>query len=130
MLNTISLEGRLVRDVEVIKVGTASVAKFSIAVGRNYKAKDGTYPTDFIPVELWGDKLPSMMAENVGKGDKVTVNGSLYMNNYTNKEGNEIHSFIVRANNVWFDFKKRENPVKEDKADSIDVDDAAMGLEF
>ena len=47
-MNNISLMGRLTRDVElkVIDNGT-SISKFSVAVNRDFKNKDGEYEADF-----------------------------------------------------------------------------------
>ncbi len=102
MINNITLIGRLVRDPELnyLQNGTA-VTKFTIAVERNYKGKDGIAPVDFIPIECFG-KLGENVANYVAKGRLIGLSGELRMDNYKDKEGQNRTFAKVVASSVQF----------------------------
>ena len=54
-MNRLLLTGRLVRDPEIKAIGDNNmVAKFTIAVNRNYKDKDGNRTAECKPSEAFG----------------------------------------------------------------------------
>ena len=68
MLNTISLQGRLVRDPEIRYTKTdIPVATYTLAVDRGYKDRQGNSPTDFIPCVAW-DKRANWASTYLRKG--------------------------------------------------------------
>jgi single-strand DNA-binding protein len=99
-INNVTLVGRLVRDPELTYIqgsGTA-VAKFTIAVNRDYKDKEGNYPTDFIPVEVMG-KSAEYVSNYITKGRLVGVVGSVRVERYE-KDGEKKTFTKVQARNV------------------------------
>lgn len=95
-MNNLILVGRLTKDVELRYIpgsGTA-VANFTIAVDRDYKKKDGSVETDFIPVEVMG-KPAEFCANYLGKGRLVAINGSMRIDNY--EKNGERRSFAKCA---------------------------------
>ncbi len=62
MLNSVSLTGRLTRDVDLryTQSGTA-VGSFTLAVDRKFKSKNGERETDFVNCQIWRKS-----AENFG----------------------------------------------------------------
>ena len=92
MLNCLNLVGRLTKDPELKALGDNNVvAKFTIAVDRNYKDKDGNRPADFIPCEAFG-KTAEFVSNYITKGRLVEVEGEMRVDQYQNEAG-ENRSF-------------------------------------
>ena len=86
-MNKLILTGRLTKDPEVKAIGDNNmVAKFTIAVNRNYKDKDGNRPADFIPCEAFG-KTAEFISNYITKGRLVEVDGEMRVDQYQNEEG-------------------------------------------
>ena len=100
MMNNITIVGRLTRDPEMkyIKGSGTPVAKFTLAVDRDYKNKDGTTTTDFIPVEIMG-KPAEFVANYVTKGRLVGIEGSMRVDRYE-KDGEQKTFTKVSARRV------------------------------
>ena len=91
-MNKLILTGRLTKDPEVKAIGDNNmVAKFTIAVNRNYKDKDGNRPADFIPCEAFG-KTAEFVSNYITKGRLVEVDGEMRVDQYQNEAG-ENRSF-------------------------------------
>ena len=91
-MNKLIITGRLCRDPEVKAIGENNmVAKFTVAVNRNYKDKDGNRPADFIPCEAFG-KTAEFISNYVTKGRLVEVEGEMRVDQYQNEAG-ENRSF-------------------------------------
>lgn len=86
-MNKLIITGRLTRDPEVKAIGDNNmVAKFTVAVNRNYKDKDGNRPADFIPCEAFG-KTAEFISNYITKGRLVEVDGEMRVDQYQNEEG-------------------------------------------
>lgn len=86
-MNKLIITGRLCRDPEVKAIGENNmVAKFTVAVNRNYKDKDGNRPADFIPCEAFG-KTAEFISNYVTKGRLVEVDGEMRVDQYQNEAG-------------------------------------------
>ncbi len=102
MLNRVVLIGRLVRDPELRYTPSgAAVANFTLAVDRQFTTKQGTRETDFIDVVVW-QKLAETVANNLGKGRLVAVEGRLQVRSYETQEGQKRKAAEVVADNVRF----------------------------
>ena len=102
MLNRVILIGRLVRDPELRYTPSgAAVANFTVAVDRPFVTKQGTKETDFIDIVSW-QKLAETVANNLGKGRLVAVEGRLQVRSYENQEGQRRKVSEVVAENVRF----------------------------
>lgn len=78
-LNIILIAGRLVREPEVRSTPSKrTVAKFTLAHNRRYRAKDGEYKdeTTYINVVAW-DSLADYVQRTIYKGRPVLVEGRL-----------------------------------------------------
>lgn len=76
MINSVTLVGRITKDPEVKKTTAGkSVCTFSLAVSRDYKDKDGNYPTDFINCVAW-EQRAEYLGRYSHKGDMLGVVGS------------------------------------------------------
>lgn len=103
-MNNVVLIGRLTRDPEItyIQGSGTPVARFSLAIDRDYKKRDGTRDTDFIPIEVMGVTAENC-AKYISKGRLVAVQGSIRIDNYEAKDGSGRRSFTkVSARTVQF----------------------------
>lgn len=102
MINNITIVGRLTRDPEMKYIQSSgkeiAIARFTLAVDRDYKNKDGTTTTDFIPVEIMG-KPAEFVANYVTKGRLVGIEGSMRVDRYE-KDGEQKSFTKVSARRV------------------------------
>lgn len=99
MLNNVSLIGRLTKDVTLLNVGENVKAQFTLAVNRDYKDKDGNVPCDFLECETWNASA-SFLEEYTGKGDLISVSGSLRLSVFEDKNKNTRYKTFVQADRV------------------------------
>lgn len=93
MFNQFIINGRLTKDVEVrTNKNNKKFAFVTVACDRNYKAQDGTTPTDFLPVMVTGDKQVDFVEKYFHKGDAVIVEGTLQV--ATRGEGEQKHNEV------------------------------------
>lgn len=127
MFNKVTLVGRISTDLELRYTGSnKAYCRFNLAVNRMNEG------TDFIPVTVWG-KSAENLVQYQSKGSLILVDGSISMNNYTDKDGNNRTSFEVMTSNVQFLNSKRTNDetttesVKsdpyEDFGNEVEIDD-------
>ena len=110
MLNHIALMGRLTAAPDLRTTSSnISVARFSLAVERDFKGKDGKKQTDFIDCKAWRSTA-DFVGKYVNKGQLVCVTGNLQTRTYEDKDGNKRKAFEVIAENVYFCEKKTDAP--------------------
>lgn len=102
-MNNVTLVGRLTKDPEVRtgKTGT-KVVTFALAV---YRTKDDT---DFIPITAF-DKQADFAEQYFRKGSRVGIIGSINVNHYKDKNGNNQTYTQVVARSVEFCESKKES---------------------
>lgn len=124
-MNNVLLVGRLVKDpaMSYLQSGTA-VARFTLAIDRDYKNKDGTITTDFIPIEIMG-KPAEFCANYITKGRLVGVSGSIRVDRYETQTGeNRIYAKVSASNIKAMDYKRQESSSNEEvQYSSIDDND-------
>lgn len=99
-MNNVVIVGRLTKDPELkyLTSGTA-VATFTMAIDRDYKNKDGSVTTDFIPVEIMG-KPAEFVANYITKGRLVGVQGSIRVDRYETPDGEKRTFTKVAGRNI------------------------------
>lgn len=99
-MNNVVIVGRLTKDPELkyLTSGTA-VATFTMAIDRDYKNKDGSITTDFIPVEIMG-KPAEFVANYITKGRLVGVQGSIRVDRYETADGEKRTFTKVAGRNI------------------------------
>lgn len=108
-MNKVILIGNLVRDVELSTTqGGTSVAKFALAVNRNFTNADGERVADYPNIIAWRD-LADRCAQYLSKGKKVCVVGMLQTRNYEASDGTKRYVTEVVASEVEFLTPKGEN---------------------
>ncbi len=100
-LNKVILIGRLTRDPELRYTSSGlAVASFSIAVDRRFKDQQtGERKTDFFRCTAWRQKA-EFMQQYVQKGRLICVEGSIELNEYTDKDGQRRMSADVQCDNI------------------------------
>lgn len=106
-MNVVVLVGRLTDNPELRKTGNdISVVRFSIAVDRAYKSGEERQ-ADFINIVAWR-QTAEFISRYFTKGQRIGIEGSLRMNRYTDKDGNNRTSYEVVVNNAHFVESKRD----------------------
>ena len=120
-MNHVVLIGRLTKDVELKYIqGTGTpVANFAIAVDREFTGKDGKKEVDFIDIQVWG-KSAENCSNYIGKGSLVGVQGSIRIDLYQNKEGENRKITRVNANRVQFLDTKRSEQGNKNNANALE----------
>ena len=120
-MNNVVLIGRLTKDVELKYIqGTGTpVANFAIAVDREFTGKDGKKEVDFIDIQVWGKSAESC-SNYIGKGSLVGVQGSIRIDLYQNKEGENRKITRVNANRVQFLDTKRSEQENKSNANALE----------
>jgi len=108
-LNSILLEGNLVRDPENKTLATGSqVCNFTIASDRFYRQSDSTEKeVSYFDVEAWA-KLGLACSQNLKKGRGVRVVGRLKQDRWLDPEGKARSRVMIVAEHVEFKPQKKE----------------------
>jgi len=110
MLNKVILIGRLTRDPELRYTPSGvAVATFTLAVDRPFANQQGQREADFIRIKVWR-KLAEVVANNLGKGRLVAVEGRLEVRTYDAQDGTKRSDNSVVADEVRFLDWPKEGP--------------------
>ena len=110
MLNTITIMGRLTRDIELKSTNNGSkVTSFTLAVDRDFK-KGEEKQTDFIECVAFNGTA-EFAAKYFSKGSMATVKGRLQIREWTDREGNKRRAAEVVADSIYFCESRRDKPV-------------------
>lgn len=101
MINSAALTGRLTKDVNLRSTQTGTMlGKFTMAVDRDYKDKNGNRQVDFVPCVIWNSH-DSKKAENLAtyahKGSLIGIEGSIQTRNYDGKDGKRVYVTEVKV---------------------------------
>ena len=101
-MNKFFITGRLTKDVEKQTTqGGVSVARFSVAVDRNYKDDNGNKQADFFNVVAWRTTA-ELCAKYLSKGRQVAIVGQVQNRSYEDNNGNKRTVTEVIAESVEF----------------------------
>lgn len=102
-MNKIIITGHVVKDIEIFN---DKVGKFSVGVQRQFKNQNGEYDTDFLNCVVFN--ATDYVKQNLTKGTKVLVDGSIQTSVYDDKKGNKHYSTDIIVNRIEI-LKKSEN---------------------
>lgn len=109
-MNRVELTGRLTADPELrYTESEKAYTRFTLAVNRNYKNKDGEYDADFFNIVAW-DKRAEVISKNVKKGNRFGVSGRLQTQRYEKQDGSTGYQTDV----ILEDFDFLETKPKEE----------------
>lgn len=101
-MNEVWLIGRLTKDPESKEIASGkTVAKFTLAVDRDFTNNNGEREADFIDVLVW-EKLAENCVKYLGKGRQVSVMGRLQIRSYDDSQGIRRKAAEVVAEKVKF----------------------------
>ena len=115
-MNNVQLIGRLTRDIDLRKTPQGdSVGRFTLAVDRNYKNKQGEYDADFINCTIWRGAA-DILARYAQKGTLKST-----QNDDKSKKVDEILRQITQSRCGYSQIvhKFRETPLTNSKQASI-----------
>lgn len=131
-MNITMLVGNLTKDPEMIQGTEKSLCKFSIAVRENYTKEDGTRPSQFFNVAVWG-KVGESCGKYLKKGSKVAVVGKIQNRMWEDKDGIKRYAIEIVATEIEFlstqkqDVEVVAKPLTEEQVQKFIDDD---GLPF
>lgn len=101
-MNKVILMGRLAQDPEIrYTTSGKAVATFALAVRKAMKNANGEYEANFIRVVVW-DKTAEAIGNNLKKGDRILLDGSINVRGYTAQDGTKRNITEVVARSVTF----------------------------
>lgn len=108
-MNNVTLLGRLTKDPDLrYTQGGTATCRFILAIDRGLsrekkeQAQASGQPTaDFIPCQAWG-KTAELIANYLGKGRQVGLEGSIRTGSYTNKDGQKVYTTDVNVYKIHF----------------------------
>lgn len=109
-MNIFCAVGRLTSSPEYKKTpnGT-SVVRFTLAIDRQFKDKDGNKITDFIPCQAWR-QTADYMQQYINKGDMVSITGEFHSEKYNDKQtGQQRTRYGIVCNTVRGSKKAEHN---------------------
>lgn len=131
-MNRVILMGRVCKDVDARGDGNNMVARYSLAVDRRFKNKDGEYDTDFINIVAFG-KSAEFASKYFTKGTKVVITGRIQTGSYTNKDGQKVYTTDVVAEDQEFAESKKssggETESSGQKTKEVSSDDDFMNID-
>lgn len=99
MYNKVILVGRVVAPPEARVTSTGkNVASFRMAVDRPFSSGPNKV-ADFFSITAW-DKLGDICAKYLNKGKLILVEGRLQTRTYENKDGIQVKTFDIVANDM------------------------------
>src|SRR5690606_36946743 len=131
-MNVFNGIGRLTKDVDMKYTpnGTA-VARFTIAINRPFKNKNGNYEADFINCVAFG-KRAETIAEYVKKGQRIGVTGIVMTGSYENNQGQKVYTTDVNVTEFTFleSAQKMQKPETQTTVDAEPIQIEDEGLPF
>ena len=116
--NKVILIGNLVADPELKKTpNDVSVTSIRLAVGRKFKAADGTTPTDFFDVVCWRQQA-EFVTKYFTKGSSILVCGQLQQRSWTDQNGQKRYTIEVVADEVSFVERKAATDARAARPDN------------
>jgi len=112
--NNFAVTGFVAKDAEIRQFTTASVARFSIAVGRTEKrgeSQEETRVSAFMNMEAWR-KNDSASFELLKKGQMITVEGYMKPEEWSGNDGVKRNRIIFVATKFY---EPVEKPEKKEK---------------
>lgn len=115
-MNQINLVGRITKDLELRKTSSSkSVCEFNLAVNRV-----GSENADFITCVVWNQQAENL-AKYQSKGSLIGVSGSLRVEQYQDKEGNNRYKTYVLTSNIeYLSSKPKENESNTNDTDGFE----------
>ena len=111
--NNFAVTGFIGRDAEIRQFTTASVARFSLAIGRTEKNGEETTRTSaFMNIEAWHKNENRDSFDRLTKGTMITVEGHFKPEEWQDADGVKHNRVVLVANKFYMTPDKEEAKVK------------------
>lgn len=127
-LNTVTVLGRITRDIELKQAGQSKVANFSIASNRVYSVNgEKKEDVNFIDCEVWG-KLAEILKDYGSKGKQVLVNGMLQQKRWEDPDHKTHSKLIIRIDKLQLLGNKpsQNGTTEQEEIPEMPIDDTAF----
>lgn len=115
-MNQVVFVGRLVRPVELRKVGNHSrVVNNIIAINRYQKDANGDRLADFIPFVAW-DHMADLLQKYCDKGQQVSISGRMQSRKYTNKDNQDVYVLECLVSDMTLIYQKESTTKRREPA--------------
>ena len=112
--NNFTVSGFVGKDAEIRQFANASVARFSLAVGRQEKNGEETNRVSaFMNMEAWRKNEHTESFDKLTKGTLLTVEGFFKPEEWTDKDGVKHSRIIMVATKFYECPDKEETPAEE-----------------
>lgn len=120
--------GRLTRDIELrFAQGSGNaVAKFTVAVNRNFKNAEGNYDADFINCLAFG-KRAETISQYFHKGQRIIVRGRIQTGSYDAQDGTKRYTTEVLVEDFGFIESNNQGSNQGNNQSNTSVD---SGMDF
>ena len=106
-MNKVILSGNLVADPEIKQNGELTIAKYTLAVRRNFNRKEES-GTDFIRCVAF-NKQGEFAEKYLSKGKNIAVEGRIQTGSYENKKGEKVYTTDIIVNSHEFISSKKDD---------------------
>lgn len=107
-MNTVSLIGRLVKDVELRDIGESRFVTNNVLAVRKAFKKEGAVDADFIPFVAWGKKA-EILEKHCSKGDLIALSGKMQSRSYQTSEEETKYVVEMLVDEIEFIQKKAKD---------------------
>ena len=114
--NTFTVLGFVGKDAQVREFENASVARFSVAVCRGEKDKEGKtqYTSAFISIEAWRKNENKDSFDRIKKGVMLTCEGYFKPEEWTEEDGT-VRNRVIMVANKFYETPEKELGEKKEK---------------
>lgn len=121
-MNSCIFTGRITADPELRQTpSNVSVCRFSVAVQRNFKNKDGGYDADFITCVAWRAQA-EFVSKYFSKGSAIQVRGAMQNANYTDANGVKHYAMECLVDHIEFGMGKKEDSKPQEQNAGVQMD--------
>ena len=117
-MNSINLTGRITKDLTLKYTNNnKAVCEFNIAVNRI-----GQEQADFVNCQVWNTQAENL-TKYQGKGSLIGVEGSLRIDKFQDKDGNDRYKTYVLVSNIEYLGAKKEGNAQNNQNTVQDVEE-------
>lgn len=129
MLNSVVIMGRLTRDAEVrySQGDNKAIARFTLAVDRDYQREGEERAADFISCVAFG-KTAEFISKYFRQGSMLAITGRIQTGSYTNKEGQKVYTTDVIVDKASFTGEKKGDNQNTQAAQASSIGDGFMHI--
>lgn len=112
-MNKIIIKGRISTDIGIkFTQSNAKIAKFSVAVRRDFKNRQGEYDTDFFNCSAFGN-TSEFLEKYFTKGQEILLIGRLQNRSWETDSGEKRYATDIIVENVEFCGNKSNNNLND-----------------